>query len=148
MTVKADVVRVAVIQASPVFLDRDASLEKAVRLISEAANKGASLAAFGEGWVPGYPVHAWSLANSELWWELAAAYLDQAVDFQSAVIDTLCSAAGKANIDIVIGLAEREPNYSWLSLFDAVVHWSRGSNPWPPSKIEACIIRARSVGRW
>lgn len=106
---KADVVRVAVIQASPVFLDRDASIEKAVRLIAEAASKGASLAAFGEGWVPGYPVHAWSLANSELWWELAASYLDQAVDFQSAVIDPLCSAAGKANIDLVIGLAEREP---------------------------------------
>jgi nitrilase len=109
VTVKADVVRVAVIQASPVFLDRDASLEKAVRLISEAARKGASLAAFGEGWLPGYPVHAWSSASSELWWELAAAYLEQAVDFQSAVIDTLCSAAGKANIDVVIGLAEREP---------------------------------------
>jgi predicted amidohydrolase len=117
--VKADVVRVAVIQASPVFLDRDASLEKAVRLISEAARKGASLAAFGEGWVPGYPVHAWSLANSELWWELAAAYLEQAVDFQSAVIDA---------------------NDSRLSLFDAVVHRSRGSNPRPASKIEARII--------
>jgi predicted amidohydrolase len=109
VTVKADVVRAAVVQASPVFLDRDASLQKAVRLIAEAAGKGATLAAFGEGWLPGYPFHAWSSAKSELWWELAAAYLDQAVDFRGATIDALCSAAREANIDVVIGVAELDP---------------------------------------
>ena len=109
MTVNADIVRVAVVQASPVFLDANASLEKAVRLIAEAAGTGASLAAFGEGWLPGYPIHALSTANSELWWELAAAYLDQAVDLQNPLIDALCAAARSANIDVVIGLGEREP---------------------------------------
>lgn len=108
MTINADSVRVAVVQASPVFLNLSASIDKAIRLIAEAANTGASLAAFGEGWLPGYPIHALSAANSDLWWELAAAYLDQTVDLQSALIDALCTAARAKNIDIVIGLGERE----------------------------------------
>lgn len=108
MTVNTDIVRVAVVQASPVFLDLRASVEKAVRLVAEAASAGASLAAFGEGWLPGYPIHALSSANSDLWWELAAAYLDQTVDLQDSTIDALCLAARAKGIDVVIGLGERE----------------------------------------
>ncbi len=39
---------IAAIQASPHFFDREASTEKACRLIGEPANKGACLAAFGD----------------------------------------------------------------------------------------------------
>ena len=107
MTSPSDV-RVAVVQASPVFLDRDASLDKAVRLIGAAASEGAVLVVLGEAWLPGYPIHAGAPAKSDLWWELAAQYLDQAVDFSSSTIDALSSAAMEAGIDVVIGLAERD----------------------------------------
>ena len=52
--------KLAAIQASAVPFDREASAEKACRLIREAGAMGANIAAFGETWLPGYPffVHA------------------------------------------------------------------------------------------
>lgn len=54
-------IRVAAVQAEPVWLDVDATAEKTIRLIEEAAGKGAQLVAFPETWIPGYPVFLWTL---------------------------------------------------------------------------------------
>ena len=51
--------KVAVVQAAPAWLDLDASVEKAIALIEEAAAKGAKLIAFPEVFIPGYPWHIW-----------------------------------------------------------------------------------------
>ena len=44
----AQKVTVGIVQASPVFMNLEASLAKAVSLIEEAAKKGAQIVAFGE----------------------------------------------------------------------------------------------------
>jgi nitrilase len=65
----------AAIQAAPVYFDRDASTEKACKLIEQAAQKGATLAAFSETWLPGYPFFHHSLRRTQA----AADYLANAV---------------------------------------------------------------------
>jgi len=48
-------VRIALAQIAPVFLSRDATIEKVVARVKEAADAGAALVAFGETLIPGYP---------------------------------------------------------------------------------------------
>ena len=55
-------VRVACIQAEPVVLDRDATLDKLDRLAAEAAGERAQLVVFPEAFLPAYPSSVWARA--------------------------------------------------------------------------------------
>src|ERR1051326_378915 len=99
--------RLAAIQAAPIYFDREGSTEKACRLIQEAAERGATLAAFAETWLPGYPFfHGNRDTNPALYWKAAAAYLANAVEIPSPTTDRLCQAAARSGIDVVIGIVE------------------------------------------
>ncbi len=100
-----DVTIVAAVQAAPVYMNREASLKKAIRLIGDAAATGAELIAFGETWLPGYPFFAFARSN-RLRFAAAEAYLDQAVEIPGPETEALCDAARSAEVDVVIGVAE------------------------------------------
>ena len=51
---------VAAVHAASEFLDLDASVDKACRLIAEAGAAGARLIVFPESFLPGYPFWIWS----------------------------------------------------------------------------------------
>ena len=102
-----DTVRVAAVQAAPVYLDRDATIEKVVALVAEAAATGAKLVVFGEVFVPGYPDWAWRKSP----WddaELFARLLDQSVVVPSAATERLGEAARDAGVVLAIGIDERD----------------------------------------
>ncbi len=100
--------KLAAIQASSAFFDKQAGLDKAVRLIAEAGAKGAQIAAFGETWLPGYPFFI-DAPLSELWWEAASDYLANAILIPGPETDALCEAARAADLDVIIGVAELDP---------------------------------------
>ncbi len=49
------IIKVAAAQASPIYMNREATVEKACHLIKEAADNGAKIAAFPENFIAGYP---------------------------------------------------------------------------------------------
>ena len=98
--------RLAAINAAPVYFDREASTEKACRLIREAGAQAATLAAFGESWLPGYPFFVWTQASAAI----RADYLANAVEIPGPTTERLCVAAREASIDVVIGIAELDAN--------------------------------------
>lgn len=100
--------KLAAIQAAPIYFDLDASTRKACRLIREAGAQGATIAAFSETWLPGYPFFVWRAASSRLLWKASADYLTNAVEIPGPTTDRLCEAACSAHIDVVIGLVERD----------------------------------------
>jgi nitrilase len=96
---------IAAAQAAPIYLDREASLEKAIHLIKQAAAKGAKIVGFGETWLVGYPFFAF-FEETSLRWDAAQEYLAQAVEIPGPETDVLCETSRACDIDVVIGVAE------------------------------------------
>ena len=105
-----ETVRVAAIQATPVILDAEASIDKAERLLNEAADKGARLAVLPETFVPLYPSNVWARGASSFggWDELWARLWSNSVDVPGELVDKLVSVCASANIYCAIGVNERE----------------------------------------
>lgn len=98
--------RAAAIQAAPVFLDLDASIDKAIGLIAEAAGNGARLIAFPETWLPGYPWFIW--LDSPAWgMQFVRRYHDHSLVYGSPEAERLAAAAKKHAIMVVMGLSEK-----------------------------------------
>jgi nitrilase len=96
---------VAAVQATPVFLDRDATTEKACALAQEAAAGGASLVVFPEAFIPAYPDWVWRLPA----WQdgpLMHRLLDQAVAVPGPTTARLGEAARAAGIYLAVGVNE------------------------------------------
>ncbi|MEO1136476.1 MAG: carbon-nitrogen hydrolase family protein [Pseudomonadota bacterium] len=104
-----DTFKMAAIQAAPVLFDKAASTDKACQLIAEAGKKGAQIAAFGECWLPGYPFWV-DGPVIDLTWEASAVFLENSIDLPGPETQALCEAAEKAGIDVVMGVAERDPH--------------------------------------
>ena len=115
---------VAAVQAAPVFLDREATVEKACSLITEAGARGAKLAVFPEGFIPAYPFWIWFIPAGETHAlrELYAELLDNAVTIPSAATDRLCAAARDAGVHVAIGVNERNAEASGTTLYNSLLY--------------------------
>ncbi|HEX4965324.1 MAG TPA: carbon-nitrogen hydrolase family protein [Thermoanaerobaculia bacterium] len=117
---------VAAVQASSVFLDREATVDKACALIAEAGARGARLVAFPEGFIPAYPFWVWFIpaGNTHALRELYAELLDQAVTVPSPATDRLCAAAREAGVNVAVGINERNAEASGSTLYNSLLYIS------------------------
>jgi nitrilase len=120
----SDTFTVAAIQACPVFLNRERTIDKACDLISDAGRHGARLVVFPEAFVPGYPVWSWLVPagrTSELR-ELYSRLHAGAIAIPDASTDRLCDAARRAGVVVAIGVNERSTEGSDSTLFNTLVY--------------------------
>lgn len=99
--------KAAAVSASSVFLDREATTEKACRIIAEAASNGAKLIAFPETFIPGYPYWLWFRSPTEAM-PLTKELFQNSVEINSECVRAIGAAAKKANAYVVIGINERD----------------------------------------
>lgn len=102
--------KAAAVQTSPVFLDAQATTDKAVSFIKEAAANGASLVAFPEVFIAGYPYWNWIMTpvQGSKWYEVLYKCSITADGFE---VQQLCKAAKEHNVHVVIGINERGSSY-------------------------------------
>ena len=116
--------RIAAVQASSVFLDLEASLDKACGLIREAAGEGARLVVLPEAFLPGYPMWVWFIPGGhthplrELYTELHA----HSVSIPGPATEVLGSVAAECDITVAIGVNERNSEASDSTLFNTLLY--------------------------
>ena len=142
-------VRVAVVQAAPVVLDAEASVDKACELIGEAGAGGARLIALPEVFVSLYPSSRWAHACARFTSgaaELHRRMWADAVDVPGPLTERLGAAARRARAWVAIGVNERDsarPGTMWNTL--AVARSRRHPRP-PAPQAAADAPRARLLG--
>jgi nitrilase len=113
--------KLAIAQIAPVFMNRDATLSRVRHLVQRAAAAGSSVVAFGETFVPGYPVWLSRTDGAQfedpVQKELHAIYVDQAVCIEAGHLSSICEAAAAGKINVVLGITERPRDRGGYSLF-------------------------------
>ena len=117
--------KAALAQIAPVFLDRSATIAKAIDAIKLASSRGASLVAFGETFLPAYPL--WLCRTDGARFdahdqkELHAFYLREAVQIERGDLNAICDAARAHNIWVVMGIAEKPMDRGGHSIYATAV---------------------------
>jgi nitrilase len=123
MSERRRVVRAAVVQATPVVLDAEATVDKACGLIAAAAADGAELIVLPEGFVPLMPRPCWGHRYAETMNPAAAEVhrllWENSVDLAGPRAARLAGAARRAGAWVAIGVNERDdrrPGTLWNTL--------------------------------
>ena len=98
--------KAAAVQAAPVFLNVEATVDKACSIIAEASGNGASLVAFPEVFVAGYPYWNWIMTpvQGSKWYEVL---YKNSIAVPGPEVARICEAAKEHNCHVVIGVNER-----------------------------------------
>ena len=115
--------KIAVVQQPPVYLDKEASVERAVELIGSAAAEGCQMIVFPEVWLPGYPTFIWRLppgAGMKKTDHLFAISQANSIDLSKDELAPVKAAARDHAVVVVMGHQEVDGSVSGSTLFNSV----------------------------
>lgn len=118
--------KISIAQISPVWLDKDKTIAKAIDYISRAATSQCDLVCFGETLLPGYPF--WveltdgAKFESQRQKEIYAHYLSQGIDIDEGDLNSICKACKDGNIATYIGCAEKASDRGGHSIYCSLVY--------------------------
>jgi predicted amidohydrolase len=116
-------VRVAAVQAAPVFFNKQRTIEKACGLIREAGANGGELVAFSETFIPGYP--AYFTCGPSTPRDKFTSYMlglqDNAVAIGSEDTEPLCAAARDAGAYVVMGIDELDDRVGSRTIYNTLL---------------------------
>lgn len=99
-------VKVAAAHLSPVFLDRDSTVDKACAAIAEAAGQGARLIVFPESFIPAFPL--WSALQAPIYSHgFFRAMADQSIHVDGPELRRIAGVARRLGIAVSMGFSER-----------------------------------------
>tara|TARA_R110002073_G_scaffold89852_6_gene212487 strand:+ start:6864 stop:7817 length:954 start_codon:yes stop_codon:yes gene_type:complete len=118
--------KVALAQISPVWLNKEKTIQKIERTINEAAKENAELIVFGEALLPGYPF--WveltngATFNSTVTKEIHGHYVKNSIMIEKGELDSICALAKQHQMAIYIGIMERAANRGGHSIYASLVY--------------------------
>lgn len=102
--------KLAAVQAAPVFLNKAATTQKVCSLILEAGENGADVIGFPESFIPGHPgwVEVLPLSTAPAQ-SLFCRLFNESVEVPGPEVEAIQAACQEANIYAVVGITERRP---------------------------------------
>ncbi|WP_411028937.1 carbon-nitrogen hydrolase family protein [Spongiimicrobium sp. 3-5] len=121
-----NILKVAMAQIAPVWLNKTATLTKIENTIVEASEEGAELVVFGEALLPGYPFWL-ALTNGAAWdlkvnKELHAHYVRNSIQVEAGELKSICDLAKEHKISVYLGIMERAKDRGGHSLYCSLVY--------------------------
>lgn len=121
-----NIITVGLAQISPVWLNKDKTVQKIMTWIKKAADQKCDLVVFGEALLPGYPfwvelTHSAEF-NSPIQKEFFAHYVKNAVQIESGDLDKICQLAAAEHISVYLGIIEKPIDRGGHSLYCSLVY--------------------------
>jgi aliphatic nitrilase len=135
------IVKVAAVQAEPVWFDMEQTTDKVIQLVAEAASNGAELVAFPETFVPGYPWQIW-LDSPAAGMSLVPQYHANSPTADGPQIARIAEAAMANDINVVVGYSERGGGslYMGQAIIDRTGTLVRSRRKLKPTHVERSVF--------
>ncbi|KAF2001724.1 putative nitrilase [Amniculicola lignicola CBS 123094] len=126
-------IRVGAVQAEPVWLNLEGSVDKTIALIKQSAQEGIQVLGFPEVWIPGYPWGIWTTSAIENV-NMIHEYMHNSLIKDSPQMRRIQDAVKEAGMFVVLGYSERDGAslymaQSFIAPSGEIVHHRRKIKP-------------------